>query len=112
MEFSQDQIDELKRIAPNLCITEERGIPYILIKELQLPAGCQPAVVDALLCPLPRDGYESRLFFSQQITEIPQRNWNGKIRMLDRNWIAISWKVQGGLRLVETLMIHLNALKK
>lgn len=110
MSFPQDQIDELKRIAPNLCLAEEGGLPYILIQQYELPSGCQPAVVDLLLCPKPRDGYESRLFFPQIITGIPARNWNGRLRALERNWCAMSWKVPGGLRLAETLLIHLKAL--
>jgi hypothetical protein len=112
MSFPQDQIDELKRIAPDLCFAEEGGLPYILIRQLQLPDGCTPASTDVLLCPRPRDGYESRLFFPQVITGIPPRNWNGKLRSLERNWFAMSWRVPGGLRLAETLIIHLKALKK
>ncbi|WP_018629570.1 hypothetical protein [Niabella aurantiaca] len=109
--FPQDQIEELKRIAPNLCFAEEGGYPYILIEQLQLPDGCQPAMVDVLLCPKPRDGYKSRLFFPQVITGIPARNWNGNIRVLERNWCAMSWQVPEGLRLAEVLLIHLKALK-
>jgi hypothetical protein len=110
--FPQDQIDELKRIAPNLRIAQEGGIPYILIEQFELPAGCQPAVSDLLLCPRPRDGYQSRLFFPQQITGIPARNWNGRVRVMERNWTAISWKVPGNLRLAETLLIHLKSITK
>lgn len=112
MTFEQDQIEELKRIAPNLCIAEEGGLPYMLIRQLQLPEGCQPAIADVLLCPKPRDGYESRLFFPQIITGIPGHNWNGNLRALERNWYAISWKVPGNLRLAETLLIHLKAFRK
>jgi hypothetical protein len=112
MSFPQDQIDELKRIAPNLSMAEEGGIPYILIKQYELPSGCQPSTVDLLLCPKPRDGYESRLFFPQVIGGIPSRNWNGRLRALERNWCAISWRVPGGLRLTEILLIHLKALQK
>ena len=111
MSFPQDQIEELKRIAPNLSTAEEGGIPYILIQQLELPTGCQPAVVDVLLCPRPRDGYESRLFFPQIISGTPSRNWNGQLRALERNWYAMSWRVPGSLRLAETLLIHLKALR-
>lgn len=111
MILPSDQIEELKRITPDLRITEEGGIPYILILQLQLPDGCIPSTTDVLLCPRPRDGYESRLFFPQIITGISERNWNGKLRAVERNWSAISWKVPAGLRLAEMLLIHLNALK-
>ena len=81
-----------------------------LIENLHLPDGCQPQIVDALLCPTPRDGYQSRLFFSVQITG-QARNWNGNIRVLERNWFAISWQVPPGLRLYEILLVHLRSLR-
>jgi hypothetical protein len=111
MNFSQDQIDELKQIAPSLQFAEEGGYPYFLIEKLKLPEGCVPGQVDALLLPIPQDGYHSRLFFSQQVTGCPTRNWNKQIRVLDRNWYAISWQTTPGLKLSEQLMIHLKALR-
>ncbi len=112
MNFPQEQIDELKSIAPDLSIAQEGGYTYLLIEKLRLPAGCQPATLDVLLCPMPREGYQSRLFFSSQVTGCPTRNWNGNVRALGRNWFAISWNVRQGLRLAEMLLIHLNALRK
>ena len=111
MDFPQEQIEALKRIAPNLSYAKEGGYPYFLIHQFQLPDGCKPAIMDLLLCPWPKDGYLSRLFFSQLVTDIPVRNWNGNLRAVERNWCAFSWRVPGGLSLVETLLIHLKALK-
>jgi hypothetical protein len=111
MSFDETQIAALKRITPFLSYAQEGGYKFILIEKLQLPEGCKPQVVDALLCPTPREGYESRLYFSSQITGCPQRNWNGNIRVLDRNWYAISWRVPGGLNLYEILLVHLKALR-
>lgn len=113
MNFPETQISELKKIAPNLSLAQEGGISYILIKDLPLPSGCDPSVTDALLCPTQRDGYESTLFYSTQITGCPPRNWNRlNVRILDNNWSAVSWKVQSGLRLAEMLQIHLSALRQ
>jgi len=113
MEFPKDQIDELKSIAPSLSIAEEGGYTYIHIKDLKLPEGCEPAVVDALLCPVSRDGYCSRLFFSSRIScPVPGLNWNGNIRVLGSNWYAISWRTTQTYRLLETLIIHLKAFSK
>lgn len=110
MKFSEDQIDELKKIAPNLSIAEEGSYIYFLIHGLKMPNGCSPEVVDALLCPVARDGYESTLFFPCKITGCPNRNWNRQnVRIVDKNWFAISWKVNPGLRLREMLLIHLSA---
>jgi len=111
MYFPEEEISELKTIAPNLSVAQEGGYTYIHIAGLLLPDGCQPAVVDALLCSVPREGYNSRLFFSAQITGRSVHNWNGNIRVLDRAWYAISWQTQPGLRLAEILTIHLKPLR-
>lgn len=112
MNFPETEIEELKRIAPDLCYAEEGGLPYFLLKEVKMPEGCDPAIADLLLCPRPRDGYESRLFFPKVISGKPGLNWNGNIRVLERTWVAFSWRVQSGLRLAEMLLIHLNGLRK
>ena len=116
MDFQETQIEELKKIAPNLSIAEEGGFTYILIEKLQLPDGCVPPIVDALLCPMFKDGYQSTLFYSTQPTGYPSRNsshnWNRtNVRILDRNWFAQSWQVPNGLKLVEMLLIHLDSLR-
>jgi len=111
MSFPQEQIDELRVIAPILSIAQEGGYNFLLIENLQLPDNCQPPVVDALLCPTPREGYQSRLFFSTKITGCPPRNWNGHIRVLDRNWDAISWQIPSGLKLIDILLLHLKSLR-
>jgi hypothetical protein len=111
MDFPKEQVEELKKITPDLSIASEGGYTYILINKLFLPEGCIPAETTALLCPTPKDGYASRLFFPTIIRGCPSRNWNGNLRVLDRNWHAFSWRVPGNLRLAETLLVHLNALK-
>jgi hypothetical protein len=112
MEFPENQINELKSIAPNLSIAQDGGITYIRIDSLQLPEGCSPQIVNALLCPFKKDGYESSLFYSELIKGGPSRNWNRNgVRILGENWYAVSWKVNAGLRLVEMLQIHLKALR-
>lgn len=112
MEFPEDQINELKRISPSLSLAQDGGITYIKIDNLQLPDGCVPNVVNALLCPSTKDGYESSLFYSAKVTSCQTRNWNRDgVRILGENWFAISWRVQAGLRLAEMLQIHLNALR-
>lgn len=116
MDFQEKQIEELKKIAPNLSVAEEGGFTYILIEKLQLPDGCTPSIVDALLCPMLKDGYNSTLFYSAQPTGYPPRNpphnWNRiNVRILDRTWFAQSWQVPNELKLVEMLLIHLDSLR-
>lgn len=112
MDFPEDQINELKVISPNLSIAQEGGLTYIRIKDLQLPESCEPKVVDALLCPSSREGYQSTLFYSVKVTGCPERNWNrNAVRILNDNWYAISWQVKPGLRLAEMVQVHLKALR-
>lgn len=112
-EFPPDQLAELKALFPGVSIGEEGDFTYFLIPSLRLPDGCQPEVVDALLCPLPRDGYESRLFYSQQINARVARNWHVQnLLILERKWFGFSWKTnREGLRLAQMVMEHLCALK-
>ena len=110
MNFPQDQIDELKKVTSSISITVEGGYTYLLLEKLKLPDGCTPTEVDALLCPTPHTGYLSRLFFAEKITNI---NWTTNIRVLERNWFAISWQTDSlNLQLLEQVMIHLKPFRK
>lgn len=105
------EIEELKLYCSSLSSVTELNATLYLLKELKLPGGCEPATCDALLCPTSRgDGYPSRLFFSQQISTQVPRNWNGRIRVAERNWVAFSWKVDGPTRLPQILRAHLIGL--
>jgi hypothetical protein len=111
MDFPKDQIDELKSLFGNITGSEEAGITYLLIPKLKLPGSCVPNEVDALLCPSGRDGYPSRLYFAQQIQSSKSLNWNGNIRILERNWFAFSWKIDPNLRLAQMIAAFLRVLK-
>lgn len=113
MEFTSDQIEELKVLTPSISQSAEGGITYLLLKDMPLPEKCIPNRIDALLCPTNKDGYPSRLFFSSKIQSSKQLNWNScDVRILERNWFAFSWKVnRPGLRLAQLVMAHLGAFK-
>ena len=116
MPYPEDQIAELKDLCPGLMLASEGGIDYLYMPALPMPEGCTPATIDALLCPTPRDGYPSRLFFAQKVTPKkppnPPLNWNAQnVRILEKNWHGISWKIRPGLRLAQTLSAHLTALR-
>lgn len=112
MEFPEDQIEELKSIFGNVQIGEEGGKTYILIPSLHLPEGCSPSKVDALLCPTQRDGYRSRLFFSEPVQLPINRNWNAQnVRILERNWHAFSWQTKHDLRLAQMVTVHMRGLQ-
>jgi hypothetical protein len=113
MNIPQEQIEELKKAFGNVQYGEEGGYVFFLIPSFQLPEGCEPKIVDVLLCPMSRDGYPSRLFYSQEIRPPKPRNWNAKeVRILERNWWAFSWKLEHpDLRLIQMVSAHLRGLR-
>lgn len=108
-ERIEDEIEELARQYPDLEAAEEGGVTFYLLPNVAMKPGRSPAHVDLLLCPTPRDGYESRLFLSQQVQGGPPQNWNGRIRVLERNWVAVSWRTPKGLRMAQMVAHHLRA---
>lgn len=111
--YPADQIDELKELCPGLCHFEEAGTGYLVLPAMEMPPGCQPAKVNMLLCPGGRDGYTSRLFFSEKIQTAKQLNWNAlNFRIGERIWHGYSWRTPGGnLRLAQMVITHLSALQ-
>lgn len=106
-----EQVEELKKLFPSVKYAEEGGNRYYLIQNLALPEHCTPHVVDVLLCPDLKDGYNSRLYFSQQINPGKTLNWHVQgVRILERNWWAFSWRLPAGLRLTQMLTSHLRGL--
>jgi len=113
-----EQVDSLKLICPGVQKAEEAGATFYLLPQLKLPAGCIPEQVDALLCPTPHSGYNSRLFFAAPIQTTHVRrtpqplNWNGQLWVLERNWHAFSWQTDvTGLTLIQILQLHLDGLR-
>lgn len=111
MTLPDDELTELKQFFKNVQTAKEGGITYVLMPGAVLPAGCAPGTMDLLLCPMPRDGYESRLFFAGRVQCKAGLNWNGNTRVLERNWVAYSWKIQAKLRLLQMVQAHLQALR-
>jgi len=112
MTLPEDQIRELGRLFPGTQQGDEGGITYFLIPALELPAGCIPARSDVLLCPSSRDGYTSRLYFAQKIEGGPPQNWHvSRMRILERNWYAFSWRTREGLRLTQMVLAHRAGLE-
>ncbi|TAM83469.1 MAG: hypothetical protein EPN47_05000 [Acidobacteria bacterium] len=108
----QRHLQEIRSLCPGLKQLTEGGVDYVLLPALRLPDGCTPCVVDCLLVLGSRDGYDTRLYFSQVVTSPQGRNWNSQnIRILERNWFAYSWRIPTGLRPIETLLAHLQALR-
>src|ERR1700749_1324993 len=102
MEFAEQNIQDLKEIAPSLSVADEGGYSYILIDKLKLPSKCKPLEIDALLCPMQKDGYQSRLYLAEKLIGCKTTlNWNANVRILGRIWYGISWQTPEGLSLKE-----------
>jgi hypothetical protein len=117
MALLSDQMEELRRIYPDASEATEGGVPYVLIRRAPMPEGCVPATLDVLLCPTEQNGYQSKLYFESRV-ECPPKpgrnlNWNGTVRILERNWAMLSWQIPGGTsqRLVQMVQSHLEALR-
>jgi hypothetical protein len=118
MELPEAQLGALSELCDKkVTVHEEAGFTYVYLSKLKLPDGCDPAQCDALLCPMSREGYNSRLFFESPIKPVKKLNtqdlnWNTKgIRILEKNWDAYSWKTPEGLTLVQMIALHLKALR-
>lgn len=108
---NQEWLRELQECIGNVQILVEGGYTYLYLPILNLPKNCTPSKVEALLCIQTRDGYDSRLYISQIPTNMPTRNWNGNIYILDKNWRAISWRTSPSLTYLEMLLVHLKPFK-
>jgi hypothetical protein len=111
VDLDPEQIDELRPLCESIARADEGGYTYLALCQVRLPDGCQPALVDALLCPMDRDGYASRLFFADRVVTPVPRNWNGTCRVLERNWQAFSWRTQKGMRLAQMMAAHMKGLR-
>lgn len=106
----ESEIEELKHYCSAVSAASEAGCTFYLLEGLKLPPSCKPACVDALLCPTQRDGYPSRLYFAERVATPVVRNWNGQVRVLERNWYAFSWRVNTpNLRPAQMVSHHLRA---
>lgn len=113
MDYPEEQIKELKYSFPNNEIKkcDEAGVDYLLIPAVTLPEGCTPATVDLLFCPTTRDGYASRLFFSERVLCKQSLNWNATVVILGKTWYAYSWRIDGNQSLLKSIFSHLRALR-
>jgi hypothetical protein len=114
MTYPQEQIDELKGYCDKVSALPEGGVTFLYLQGLRLPAGCEPAVCDGLLCPMERDGYPSRLYLSVQVRSGYTRNWNvSNARIGEKNWFAFSWRANpANPTLAQILISHLTGFIK
>lgn len=114
MEYPREETEELKHYCAKLSLLLEAGVSFLYMEGLRLPTGCDPSVCDALLCPVPKDGYPSRLYLSAEVRSPYTRNWNVRnLRIGEKNWFAFSWKVElTNPTLAQLLVAHLIGFAK
>lgn len=112
--YPQEQIEELKAYCSKLAALPEGGITFLHMEGLRMPEGCTPAVCDALLCPVDREGYPSRLYLSVQVSSAYTQNWNvSGARIGEKNWYAFSWKLTlSSPTLAQILVEHLKGFTR
>ena len=113
MDFPIEQVEELKKHYKEIRQVDEGGLTYFYIPTLVLPEGCEPRTVEALFCPMTRDGYPSRLFFSAIIKSPFPRNWNANgVRVFERQWYGFSYNYIKDMTLIQMMGAHIRGLKE
>lgn len=110
MDELSDELSELQWQFTGVRQCQEGGTTFYFIPGLRMPSGCTPEQTDVLLCPTPRDGYPSRLFFAARVQGPVSQNWNGESHILGRQWNAFSWTDIQGLSLIDLVLAHVRAL--
>jgi hypothetical protein len=112
--FDKEQVGALKSLYPKISTASEGDFRFIRIDELKLPSGCAPDIVSALLCPMLRDNYPSRLFLSKKIAHKGRgQHWNADgVLILGQQWWGVSWKTtKPNQTLLEMVLDHLGAFR-
>ena len=111
----ESDLEGLRPLSPRVDAVTEGGHHYFLLKEVALPETWTPRRVNLLLHPKPRDGYESRLYYSERVVSPTQRldlNWQGQILLFERQWHFMSWRHEAaGLTLHQLIQVHLRAFR-
>jgi len=102
----------LDAISSGVSTFADAGQRYVHVPTLRLPEGCTRDVLATLVCMDTRDGYPTRLFFSEQFSTTARAlNWTAPVAIGGQTWYAFSWKdVPSSTRPVEVLIGHLAAL--
>ncbi len=87
----------------------EAGGSLVYLPDLKVESCGTIRTIDGLLCPRARDGYDTRMFYSQQMPVA--RNWATHVVMA-RGWAAHSWSgISSDLPWLDILASHLETIK-
>lgn len=105
------EFEALKALYPDAVLHSECGKEVVFIPRLKFTNNGSLVEREAILYPWDRDGYNSRLFLSQQVSAPKAQNWTAH-SLLSRTWYACSWQgVNNNLSWVEILACHLRAFQ-
>ncbi|HEX8584228.1 MAG TPA: hypothetical protein VF680_07450 [Allosphingosinicella sp.] len=90
MSEFEGEIEQLERICPGTRLMTEGGLAFAFLPELKFRSRGATLQMDALLAPQGHSGYETRLFFDQQLPDISAAWYQQQI--LGRTWHALSWR--------------------
>lgn len=103
------ELARLRRLCPEAEQWDEQGGSLVYLPGLRVESAGAIRTVDVLLCPRERDGYQTRLFFSEQLPV--SRNWS-PYTLMARTWYACSWQgVPADQPWLDILASHLEAVK-
>ena len=103
------QVTRLRDLCPGAELWTEAGAPLVYLPDLKIASGGTVRTVDGLLCPRSRDGYDTRMFFSERLPV--DRNWSSHAVMA-RNWSAVSWSgIAADQPWLDILAGHLETVK-
>jgi hypothetical protein len=86
----EGEIEQLELICPGARLMTEGGLAFAFLPQFKFRSRGAPLQMDALLAPQGHSGYETRLFFDQQLPGIGVAWYQQQI--LGRTWHAISWR--------------------
>ncbi len=109
MNYEAAQLARLRGVCPGAEVWTDGSQPLVYMPGLRVESSGGVHIVDALLCPKGRDGYETRLFFSQRLPV--DRNWQTAV-ISARTWYAASWSgIAAGQPWLDILGSHLETMK-
>jgi hypothetical protein len=83
------EIEQLEQICPGAQLMREGGLAFAFLPKLKFVSRGTRVALDALLAPQGHSGYDTRLFFEEQLPNgLP---WYAQ-QILGRTWHAISWR--------------------
>lgn len=108
------QLIRLRGLCPGAELWTEPGPsggPLVYLPELKVETAGAVRTIDGLLCPRARDGYDTRMFYSEQLPVSPMRNWAPHV-VMGRGWHAHSWSGIGADQpWLDILASHLETVK-